>query len=286
MARPIASSRAGANRKFILFALVLGALGAVLVYAAFSRPQSLTGGGAAANTPVVVAKTDIPARTKITESMIEVRLVGADARGALAFTDTAAVVGQVTRFPIAASEQVLSSKVVTLAATSGTAGGRSLSFVVPQGKRGIAIKVTEVANAGGLILPGDYVDVLVVYDIEFQSDPKDPASREKADSYLVQTLLQNVEVLAVQQTVVDVVPEATPTAGDQRVRNSEAKAVPDAITVTLALSPEDAQKIYLAESNGRIRLALRPFGDADQPSLTHMIETDLFPKNLPNPFLR
>ena len=60
----------------------------------------------------------------------------------------------------------------------------------------------------------------------------------------------------------------------------------DAITVTLALSPEDAQKIYLAESNGRIRLALRPFGDADQPSLTHMIETDLFPKNLPNPFLR
>lgn len=285
MARPIASTGARANRKFILFALALGALGAVLVYAAFSRTQSSTGGGAGANTPVVVAKTDIAARTKITESMIEVRLVGADARSDLAFTDTAAVVGQVTRFPIAASEQVLSSKVVSLAATSATTG-RSLSFVVPQGKRGIAIKVSEVANAGGLILPGDYVDVLVVYDIEFQSDPKDPTKREKAESYLVLTLLQNVEVLAVQQSVVDVVPEATPTAGDQRVRNSEAKAVPDAITVTLALSPEDAQKIYLAESNGRIRLALRPFGDADQPSLTHMIETDLFPKNLSNPFLR
>ena len=285
MARPIASSGARTNRKFILFALALGALGAVLVYAAFSRPQSSTGGGAGANTPVVVAKTDIPARTKITESMIEVRLVGADGRSALAFTDTAGVVGQVTRFPIAASEQVLSSKVVALTTTSA-AGGRSLTFVVPQGKRGIAIKVTGVTSAGSLILPGDYVDVLVVYDIEFQSDPKDPTSREKADSYLVLTLLQNVEVLAVQQTVVDIVPESTPTAGGQRVRNSEAKADPEAITVTLALSPEDAQKIYLAESNGRIRLALRPFGDADQPSLDHMIETDLFPKNLPNPFLR
>jgi len=100
------------------------------------------------------------------------------------------------------------------------------------------------------------------------------------------TLFQNVEVLAVSQSVVDVVPEATPSAGGQRVRNSEAKASPDANTVTLALTPEQAQRLYLAESNGRIRIAVRHFGDADVQPIDPLLQIELIPPNLPNPFLR
>jgi pilus assembly protein CpaB len=275
-----------ANRRFMMLAIVLGLIGAILVYVTFARESSSGGGGGGgvANTAVVVAKENIPARTKITPAMLDVKLVAADTRSPLSFEDPALVAGQVTRFPIAVNEQVLSSKIVPLNTT--TAANQSLSFVVPQGKRGMAVTVSEVVNAGGLVLPGDYVDILVIYDIEFQTKPGDPASKEKVDSYYVQTLMQNIEVLAVSQGIVDIVPEATPAAGGQRVRNSEGKPAPEAATVTLALTPEQAQILYLAESNGRIRLSVRPYGEGNERPIEGVVEIDLFPRNLPNPFLR
>jgi pilus assembly protein CpaB len=235
-----------------------------------------------ADTPVVVAKTDIPARTKITASMVEVRLVSADAKGALAYDDPAAVVGQVTRFPLALNEQVLSNKLVPLDGAS-LAGNRSLSYVIPEGMRGFAINTSEIQGAGGLVLPGDYVDLIVIYDVEFVAG----GDRETADSFLVQTLLQNVEVLAVSQTVVDVVPQSSSEeSGTQRERLSEAKPEPGAGTVTLALTPEQVQRVFLAEGNGRIRMAVRSYGDATDRPIDFMTELDLYPQNLPNPFQR
>ena len=279
--RTVALSPGRANRKFIMLAVALGLLGAILVYVAFSRDSSSGSGGGAANMPVVIAKADIPPRTKITQAMLEVRLVSPDVRSALAFENAELVVGKITRFPIAANEQILSSKVVDLT-PGASAVSRSLSYTIPQGKRAFSISVSEVASTGGLVLPGDYVDVVVMYDVEFTR----AGNKEKQDNFLVQTLLQNVEVLAVSQAVVDVVPEATPSANGQRVRNSEAKPNSDAKTVTLSLTPEQAQRVYLAEGNGKIRLAVRPYGEADERPVDYMTELELFPQNLPNPFTR
>jgi pilus assembly protein CpaB len=283
MSRPAAAlNPPKTNRRFVMLAIVLGLLGAILVYVAFSRSGS--GGGISTNNvPVVVAIQDIPARTKVTDSMVEVRLIPSDNRSALGYTDVSAVVGQLTRFPIAQNEQILSSKVVAFAAASATAP-RSLSFVVPQGMRGIAVTTKPVTSAGGLVIPGDFVDVLVVYSVEFQTNPLDLTARQKVDNYFVQTILQNVQVLAVSQVVIDTVPEAAPSAPGQTVRNTEAKPDAGAITVTLALSPEDSQKLYLAEANGQIRFSERHYGDAEERPLTPMVATDLM-RNLPNPFL-
>lgn len=272
MLRASTAGSAASNKRYVLLAITLGLIGAVLVYASFSRtPSSVVGGG---DTPVVVAKTDIPARAKITQAMVEVKLVGADALSDLSYTDLTQVVGQVTRFPIAANEQVLSSKVVPLVGTS-LSSSRSLSYVVPAGKRALAVNFSEVQGAGGLVLPGDYVDILVVYDVTF--------AQNKADAFLIQTLLQNIEVLAISQTVVDVVPEATPSGSGQRVRNSEAKADPAAKSVTLAVTPEQAQRLYLAEQNGLLRLSVRPYGDGQELPIQYMTENDLLPRDLPQP---
>jgi pilus assembly protein CpaB len=293
MSRPASALNAGqTNKKFIYMALGLGLQGAVLVYAAFSRSRGSDGGATGDKVPVVVAKQDIEARAKITASMVEVKLISSDLASALGYTDTSAVVGQVTRFPISANEQVLSNKIVDLSAGPSSVAGKSLSYVIPAGKRAMAVTVKDVTNAGGLVLPGDYVDIIVVYDIDFGNDPTSPSSHEKADSFFIQTLYQNIEVLAVSTTIVDVVPQSTSSANGsnpdsgQRARNTEAKPDPEAKTVTLALTPEQAQKLYLAESNGRIRLAVRPFGDNEEKPIDTMIETDLFPRNLPNPFIR
>ncbi len=279
--RTVALSPGRANKKFIMLAVALGLLGAILVYVAFARNSSSSPGTALGNSPVVVAKTDIPARTKITQAMVEVRLVTADNRSAMAFTDANAVVGKVTRFPLAANEQVLSDKIVGLT-TGANATSRSLSYTIPQGKRGFAISVSEVQSAGGLVLPGDYVDIMALYAVDF----KNGGNTETKDNYLVQTIFQNIEVLAVSQAVVDTVPDATPNDDGQRVRNSEAKPNPGANTVTISLTPEQAQKMYLAEANGKIRLSVRPYGEGDERPVDYMTELDLYPQSLPNPFTR
>lgn len=301
MARTAATASGGRiNRRFLLLALVAGLVSAILVFAALSGGGDDGGGSSTAGltVPVVVAKNDIPARAEITAGMVEIRQVPVNDRSELAFTDITQVEGQVTRYPVAAGEHVLSTKVVSL--TGPEADAESLSFVVPPGMRGIAITVNEVIGSGGLVLPGDYVDVIAVFDVDFRTGQGEEQSRETEDRFLATTVLQNVEVLAVAQTIVDAAPAAASsedgevadeteapaadTDGSQRSRNTEAEANPEAATVTLAVTLEEAQKIFLVEENGIIRLALRPFGEDEVSDVAYLTELELLPQDLPNPF--
>jgi pilus assembly protein CpaB len=295
MARTAATATTGrANRRFLLLALLAGLVSAILVYAALSRATEDNGGAATITVPAVVAARDIPARTEITAGMVEVKQVPVDDRSDLAFSDPTQVVGQVTRFPIAAGEHILSTKVVAL--TGAAAEDESLSFVVPPGMRGVAITVNQVIGSGGLVLPGDYVDVIAVFDVEFQTGGQDATSRETKEKFFASTVLQNVEVLAVAQTIVDAPPESTAadnpeeatttSASSQRVRNTEADPNPEATTVTLGVTLDDAQKIFVAEENGVLRLAVRPFGDDEIEDVSYFTELELLPPDLPNPFQR
>ena len=98
MNRNIAAAANPGNRRLILAAVALGLLGAFLVYmASASKGGNSPSASAPAGdgVPVVIAKADIPARTKITAPMVEVRLVPVDAASALGFKDASQVVGQV-----------------------------------------------------------------------------------------------------------------------------------------------------------------------------------------------
>jgi len=296
MARPITGAGGRTNRRLLLLALAAGIVAAILVYVALSRGSESTGGttGITSTVPAVVAKTDIPARTKITSGMVEVREVPADDRSELAYTDVSQVVARVTRYPIATNEQVLSTKIVAL--ESAAEAGGSLSYVIPEGRRGISIQVSEVTSSGGLVLPGDYVDIIGVFDVDF----RDGEQEKTEEKYFARLILQNIEVLAVAQAVVDTPPEAgttTPADGEtaadgtedtegQRVRNTEADANPKAATVTLSVTPQEAQLLFLAEENGVLRLAVRPYGDAEVQNIPFVVETEFIPPNLPNPFPR
>jgi Flp pilus assembly protein CpaB len=258
MAQTITTTAAGrVNRRFLLLALILAGLSAVLAYAALSRSGEETSSGAG-EIPVVVARVPIPAGTIIALEMVEVRNIAQRGVGEGAFIATDDVVGRVARYPIAPNEQVLSSKVV------GTSIGvsRALSYVLPDGSRGLAISVDQVIGAGGLVLPGDHVDVIW---IPFAGAP-------------AFTLLSNVEVTAVSQTIVDVAPvapglrEEDPAAGgaaaeeQERVRASDSPPLPEAVTITMLLSPAQAVTMTCAENyahknDGHVRLAVRAFGD-------------------------
>ena len=293
MARPLAGTAAGStNRRLLLLALVAGIVAAILIYTALSRgSEGTSSAGAASTVPAVVAKQDIPARTKITTSMVEVRQMPTNDRSELAYTDLTQVVGRVSRYPIATSEQVLSTKVVSLESAAAT--GDSLSYVIPEGKRGISIEVNQVVSSGGLVLPGDYVDIIGVFDVNFVNGQEERTE----EKYFSRIILQNIEVLAVAQTVVDTPPEAGTTTGadgettttdadGQRVRNTEAEPEPKASTVTLSVTPQEAQLLFLAEENGVLRLAVRPYGDAAVQDIPFVAETELIPANLPRPVVR
>ena len=256
MAQSVTSgSLSRVNSKFLFLALILAALSAVLIYTAISRSSDSSGGGAAAaNVPVVVAKAAIPSGTTITAQMLDVRLVSQNAVAADAFTTVESVVGETVRFPIAANEQVLLSKIISAPAI----GEAPVSYVVEEGHRALAIRTQPVISAGGLVVEGDYVDVYWV--------PND--SLEDVEGALL--IGEDIEVLAVDQTIIQIPPTApglqeegedgAAIVGD-RIQGLDGVPIPAAITVTLMVTPEEVERIFCGEEGGELRLAVRAFGD-------------------------
>ena len=252
MARAGAGGPAGKmNRRYLLLALVCAALSAVLVFAAISRSSGgTTSSEASPNTAdTVVAKIDIAARTQITAEMVEVIQAPVDSRATTALGSVDDAIGKVTRYPLVKDEQITANKLVSI---EGETNVDSLSFIVPAGMRAISIQADQVLSAGGLVLPGDYVDIMGVL-----KGLKPDGS--EVDAFVARTILQNVQVVAVAQTITDGSPGTT--QGNSS-RTTEAKPNPQATTLTILVTPEQAELLFLAESNGTLRAIVRGFGDA------------------------
>lgn len=113
------------------------------------------------------------------------------------------------------------------------------------GMRAVSIQVSAETMVAGFIAPGDFVDVLFTYQNEMEAgqneDPRVVEMLElNLDEMAVETLIENVRVLAVDQ-------QAEP--GEDRVKVGR--------VVTLAVSSRDAEKVILAEQIGRLTLVLR-----------------------------
>ena len=245
--------RSGA-RKPLLLAVALGLAAALMswtyVQRAGHRPPPV------AMVPVVVAAQDIAVRTQITPQMLVIKEVPADARHPKALTALDQANGKVSSLPVAAGEQVLSTKFFARKEDSG------LAFQIAPGKRAVSVAVSEVITAGGLINPGDFVDVVGL----FSGLPSSGASAANQD--FTSVVLQNIEVLAVAQFIQGPAADPQASIGVAGVGGSkpdpakqDQQARPNARTFTLAVTPEEAQKLILAEEKGKIRLALRGVDD-------------------------
>jgi pilus assembly protein CpaB len=292
MRNRIGGGRSG--KAVLLLALFLGLISAVLVYVYLSQAEGEETAASDTTKSVVVAMEDMSARVRITAEMVEVKSLAESAVHPDAFSSTDQLIGMVTRLPIAAGEQILSSKVATTATAVPWAGDEELplSYVVPPDQRALSVQVSEVTGAGGLILPGDFVDVIGVFDVTFYGIKEDdPTSSEDFDDYVAVTVLQNVQVLAVAQEVAEALPGESDdgdTTGDesQPVLPNPADPNPDATNVTLAVTPADAQKLALAEEMGVLKLSLRPVGDTEEPTVPAITNPEILPSNLPSPFGR
>ncbi len=215
------------NKRFFVVlggAAVFGLITAVLVSRSLSNAQAFSKD----LNNVVVAKVDVPPGTKIiAEQLTTVQFPrGASPDGVFDSPDK--LVGRVAVVQIAAREPVTDFKL----APEGSAGG--LSAVIPEGYRAMTVKVDDVVGISGFIMPGALVDIVVV----ITPPEKDMMNREP----ISKIVLQNIKVLANGQNI------------DRPKNDREAESVR---AVTLQVTPEQAEKLALAASEGKLQLVMR-----------------------------
>ena len=235
----------------LLIAIVIGALAAALVYRYVRSQQEAmeeslklarTTGTAAGTVPVVVAGELIPIGAKIAPAQLKVVDWPKDAQLEGAFSDPAAVGGRFVRVNVEKNQPLTESQLVD--ASVGL-----LPILISEGMRGMSVRVDNVSGVSGFITPNSRVDVLVAANIEGAGDK---GMRSKI-------VLQNIKVLATGMTI--------------EQRDNKPVEVP---TVTLLVSPEDAEKLTLATHESPVQLALRNYTDDVTVTTTGATSAALF----------
>lgn len=149
----------------------------------------------------------------------------------------AALQGAIVKEPIFANEPVTDRKLVR----AGQSG--FLAVVLQPGMRAMAVPVSVETAAGGFILPGDRVDVLLSRQIG-------SGQNGGVAQFASETVMRNVRVLAVDQTTAPV---------------NGAQAVVGAVA-TVEVSAEDAEELNLAQAQGDLSLVLRSYADIAGPT--------------------
>jgi pilus assembly protein CpaB len=188
--------------------------------------------------PVVVAAVDLSLGTELKKDDLTVVNFPAGQAPQGAFARVADVIGRGLISPLVKNEVVLPAKLASKEAGSG------LPPVIPEGMRAVSVRVNEVIGVAGYVLPGTHVDVLC--NLSPTNQPQDTISK---------LILSNVQVV---------------TAGT-RIEQDQDKGKPMQVTVvTLLVYPDQAERLALASTEGKIQLALRNPLDQGAPDTAGM----------------
>ena len=209
----------------ILAAVAFGLVAAVSVSRYLASAQAYTRN----LSNVVVAKVEIPVGTRIIKEHLAIAQFPRNVAPEGVFgTIDDKLVGRVVVTRISPREPVTESRLAPV----GAAGG--LSSVIPEGFRAMTVKVDDVVGVSGFIMPGTLVDVVVVTT---------PPKSSGAEEMVSKIVLQNIKVLASGQNI------------DKPKNDREVERAVKA--VTLQVSPEQAEKLALASSEGKLQLVMR-----------------------------
>jgi pilus assembly protein CpaB len=175
--------------------------------------------------PVVVANSDLPLGSELKENDLKIVNFPKGQAPEGAYADPKALIGIGVTVPMVRNEVILPAKLATKEA------GVGLPPVIPEGMRAVSVRVNEVIGVAGYVLPGNRVDILAT------ASPTD----QHADT-ITKVILANVQVL---------------TSGT-RMEQDQEKGKPMQVTVvTLLVFPDQAERLALASTEGKIQLALR-----------------------------
>jgi pilus assembly protein CpaB len=145
------------------------------------------------------------------------------------FTKVDELVDRVAMGNLVPEEPVLEGKL------AARGSGLGLSPIIPPGMRAVSVRVNDVISVSGFVLPGSRVDVMVT-GVPHGAGDQGPVTR---------TVLSNLQVLSAGKNL-----------------QPDGKGQPDNVAVvTLLVTPEQAELLMLASSEGKIQLALRNNSD-------------------------
>jgi pilus assembly protein CpaB len=146
------------------------------------------------------------------------------------------VAGSIARAQFVAGEPIREAKLI-----KGNGAG-FLAAMLPSGMRAVSTEISPETGAGGFILPNDHVDVILTR--------RDSQTQQRAgvDSHRSETILHNVRVLAIDQTIEE--------------KNGQKVVVGK--TATLELVPRQAETLVLSRQLGTLSLVLRSLADANK----------------------
>jgi pilus assembly protein CpaB len=194
---------------------------------------------------VLIAKTDIGMGTAVSAQDLQWQAWPAATTGDTYITKKSKpnaieeISGAITRAPFTSGEPIREAKLIK---TTGAAG--YMAAILPSGMRAVSTEISPETGAGGFILPNDRVDVIL------SRRPRD-TDRGSTDSANSETILANVRVLAIDQTVEE--------KNGQRVVVGK--------TATLELTPRQAETLAMSRQLGVLSLALRSLLDASQATV-------------------
>jgi pilus assembly protein CpaB len=200
------------------------AVGLLVSFTVYNRLRLFaTANTNAVGVPVVVAADDIPVGARVEAHDLRVISLPQPAVPPGAFSGTSQVLGRGAILPVSKGDFILPNKLAPVNAGAG------LPSMIPQGMRAVSVRVNDVVSVAGFVQPGTHVDVLAT------------GNEGSGNERQTITVLENVLVLAVGKSL-------------DRNATADAQTAP---VITLAVSPDDAQKVALVSQEGRIQLSLR-----------------------------
>jgi len=148
---------------------------------------------------------------------------------------TSDLAGTIARAPFLDGEPIKESKLIR-------SDRGFMSAILPKGKRAVAVEVRAVSTAGGFILPNDRVDIILTRQTQRSGS---------GESHISETILENVRILAIDQTLAEKDGEKTVVAQE---------------TATVELGPAEAEILAQAAQVGTISLSLRSIADSQPDS--------------------
>jgi pilus assembly protein CpaB len=191
---------------------------------------------------VLTAKSNISMGQKVTSADMQWQAwpVSASAGNFIRKTERPNAIEQfsdnIARAPFVAGEPIREAKLVN------AKGSGFMAAILPSGMRAISTQISAETSAGGFILPNDHVDVILTRRVRVA------ANAPGTEGQTSETILKNVRVLAIDQTV----------------KEKDGQEVVVGKTATLELAPQQAETLTLAQQAGSLALALRSITDASR----------------------
>lgn len=197
---------------------------------------------------VYVAAKTMPEKYEITKADIKKTRVTKEYLNPDAALVEADIIGKRLKDSVIEGEQILMSRLVQ-------ENNFTLAYKIPEGMRAISVNVNEQIEVANLIKPGDFIDIIASFPTE---------TIEQGENKIIhlarsENVIQNIEVLALGQQMTSI----------------EGKEIELPKTVTLAVSPKDAEKLTYLSEFASIRMALRGIGDENVVSGNGVIKDDI-----------